>query len=53
MEHAIAALTIAAENAAHNAPIHQAEGDAAQDDLDRQVEKDCRAAVEHLENLEQ
>ncbi|WP_201752563.1 hypothetical protein [Pseudomonas knackmussii] len=53
MEHAKAALTIAAENAAHNAPIHQAEGDHAQAGLDRQVAEDCRAAVDHLEDLEQ
>lgn len=53
MDHAIAALSITTENAAHNAPIHQAEGDAAQADLDRQVEKECRAAAEQLENLEQ
>lgn len=53
MEHAKASLIIEAENAAHNAPIHQAEGDVAQAELDRQVEKDCRAAVDHLESMEQ
>ncbi|WP_162915956.1 hypothetical protein [Pseudomonas aeruginosa] len=41
MNHAIAQLDIAAQIAEHNAPISEAQGDAAQAELQNQVAADC------------
>lgn len=48
--HAIATLEVAAQNAAHNAPIHAAEGDAAQAALSTAVAADCSDAAAALQN---
>ncbi|WP_165493083.1 hypothetical protein [Stutzerimonas kirkiae] len=53
LEHAIAVLEIAADNAEHNAPISQAEGNAAQADLQRVTAAECREAIKHLEQVAQ
>lgn len=47
-ELAVEVLDIAATIAEHNAPIHEAEGDAAQAALDRDVAEQCRNAAEKL-----
>ncbi|ABG66689.1 hypothetical protein KUT41_17775 [Pseudomonas aeruginosa] len=52
MNHAIAQLDIAAQIAEHNAPISEAQGDAAQAELQNQVAADCREALDVLEQLE-
>ncbi|HCK4438083.1 TPA: hypothetical protein N0G70_006274, partial [Pseudomonas aeruginosa] len=49
MNHAIAQLDIAAQIAEHNAPISEAQGDAAQAELQNQVAADCREALDVLE----
>ncbi|UUB23336.1 hypothetical protein [Pseudomonas phage ZCPA1] len=52
MNHAIAHLDIAAQIAEHNAPISEAQGEAAQAELQHQVAADCREALDVLEQLE-
>ncbi|QUI47770.1 hypothetical protein [Pseudomonas aeruginosa] len=49
---AISQLTIAAQNAEHNAPIIEAQGDLAQAELDRRVAAECRGAIDVLEHQE-
>ncbi|SED10512.1 hypothetical protein [Pseudomonas anguilliseptica] len=51
--HAIAELTIVAENATHNAPIHEAEGNHAQAELSRAVADECQQAIAQLEEAAQ
>ncbi|UIO45611.1 HI1506-related protein [Pseudomonas aeruginosa] len=50
---AISQLTIAAQNAEHNAPIIEAQGDLAQAELDRRVAAECHSAIDVLEHQEQ
>ncbi|MCR6602593.1 hypothetical protein NSY57_25900 [Pseudomonas aeruginosa] len=49
---AISQLTIAAQNAEHNAPIIEAQGDPAQAELDRRVAAECHSAIDVLEHQE-
>lgn len=49
---AISQLTIAAQNAEHNAPIIEAQGDLAQAELDRRVAAECHSAIDVLEHQE-
>ncbi|MEK2680659.1 hypothetical protein AAAC11_00060 [Pseudomonas aeruginosa] len=49
----ISQLTIAAQNAEHNAPIIEAQGDLAQAELDRRVAAECHGAIDVLEHQEQ
>lgn len=50
MTHAINELTIRAEVAENNAPIHEAEGNHAQAALCRAVAQSCREAIKALQS---
>lgn len=53
LSHAKTLLEIAADNAEHNAPISQAEGNTAQAELQQAVARECREAIQILEQQSQ